>query len=721
MSELSSQDMLAINRCCDALEEALRRWRDSEAAESPRAESYLTDLPDRLTKAAVEQLLPIEIEYRIAAGETLLVNEFERRFPDVGMGFVIMLLQESMASDDRAASTRAELPTGTESATDSSTGTAFAHGPTDDSVPAGREPDTKNEERSPAKIGQYEIIGRLGRGGMGTVYQAVHRQMQRDVAIKVMRGDLVERPDLQKRFRREVLAAAKLVHPNVVTAYDAGEMDGRPFLVTELIDGFDLQRYVRENGPMPWSTAVRCIIDAAKGLDYAHGQNVIHRDIKPANLLMDQSGTVKILDLGLARLAIEQDDGGDETDATAQLTKTGAVMGTAGYMAPEQARNTRAADARSDVYSLGCVLFFLISGRPPYRGESVVDTILEHATAPIPELAAPDPVPDSVRQLVRSMMAKDPAERPPSMQDLIDRLQAAVAGEQSGLPTIVTDKGRAKATPKKRSADPSDVSRKETARAKSLPSRSKRSTVWNRGLAIWGFVVVGLAGLAYLIYFVATTEPKPTVPNRALVFSGDSYVHVPSIERGPGDAVTLEVIARIDQVQLSNPLSWLGGQWMALFHNGSWGISRLERGQSLFSVVDEPSDDVGGQWQHIAGTWDGTQLRIYVDGRLLRQAQIEFDLPQTEPGLFVGGVDPGRLPQGQNRRFFQGAIDAVRVTDRVLYEGERDFVPPSRLEPVEGTLVLFQFDEAPGERVFRDASGNGNDGVGFGVESTLTN
>ncbi|MGA2620565.1 MAG: serine/threonine-protein kinase, partial [Thermoguttaceae bacterium] len=194
-------------------------------------------------------------------------------------------------------------------------------------------------------FGQYVVLDKLGEGGMGVVLKARHRWMERTVAIKVLASGAMKQPGAVERFHREVKAAAKLSHPNIVTAYDADEHQGMHFLAMEYVEGRDLATTVKDQGPLPIPQAVECILQAARGLQYAHGEGIVHRDIKPGNLLLDKKGTVKILDMGLARIAgPEAALGGPE-----RLTTSGQVMGTCDYMAPEQAIDTHAADHRSDI------------------------------------------------------------------------------------------------------------------------------------------------------------------------------------------------------------------------------------------------------------------------------------------------------------------------------------------------------------------------------------
>lgn len=267
-------------------------------------------------------------------------------------------------------------------------------------------------------LGNYLVLDKLGQGGMGMVLKARHRRMDRLVALKVLSPTVVKTPDLLARFQREVKAAARLEHQNIVIAFDADEANGTHFFVMQYIEGTDLSVLVKTTGPLPVDQAVDCVLQAARGLEFAHRHGVIHRDIKPANLLLDHHGTVKILDLGLARIE-------GETGTNAELTSTGTVMGTVDYMAPEQALSTRNADARSDIYSLGITLWYLLTARPLYEGDSLMARLMAHANNPIPPLrAVHEQVPAALDAAYQKMVAKKPADRFQSMGEVIAVLSA---------------------------------------------------------------------------------------------------------------------------------------------------------------------------------------------------------------------------------------------------------------------------------------------------------
>lgn len=283
----------------------------------------------------------------------------------------------------------------------------------------------------PAELAEhprYRIVELIGCGGMGNVYRAEHRLMNRTVAIKVINSQLVRQSQAVERFRREVQAAAKLSHPNIVAAFDAEQAGDVHFLVMEFVEGTDLASIVKQRGPMSVAEACECVGQAAAGLQHAYEKGMVHRDIKPHNLMRAARGQVRILDFGLAGFAAEAGGWVDERDAAtvpdghagsgsavqsaAHLTTMGSVMGTPDYMAPEQAVDAHSADVRADIYSLGCTLHFLLTGKPPFDEGNVIEKLKAHAQEPPPSLTTlRRDVPPELARVVTRMLAKDPAAR----------------------------------------------------------------------------------------------------------------------------------------------------------------------------------------------------------------------------------------------------------------------------------------------------------------------
>jgi len=279
----------------------------------------------------------------------------------------------------------------------------------------------------PTRIGDYVIERMLGSGGMGRVYLAKHQTMQRTVAIKTLPPEQTASSWAIDRFHEEVRAAARLLHPNIATAFDAGNSNGVHFLAMEYIDGQTLTHLVAQGGPMAIGEAVSAIRGAARGLAHAHLAGVIHRDVKPSNLMRTRDGTIKVVDLGLALFANPQTAMPARGDAATR--GPGRLLGTVAFMSPEQLENPDFVDARSDIFSLGATLYFLLTGRPPFEGE-FLEQIRGIRHDPVPELFALRPDVDlRLEHVFRRMMAKRPQERYASLVEVIADLAAHDTGE----------------------------------------------------------------------------------------------------------------------------------------------------------------------------------------------------------------------------------------------------------------------------------------------------
>ena len=281
-------------------------------------------------------------------------------------------------------------------------------------------------------VGQYLILDKIGEGGMGKVYKAVQLRTGRVVALKIVRSSLTSNKTVMRRYKREAAAAAALNHPNIVSLFDADEANGRHYLAMEYVEGSDLSRLVKEFGPLPYPEACEYIRQAALGLQHAHDAGLIHRDIKPSNMLVcgeralpGTSGVanVRILDMGLVRSLFE-----DEDESRTEVTRDGTVVGTPDYMSPEQAKNSSTVDTRADLYSLGCTLYMLVVGRPPFPDGTPIDKLLRHQLDAPPELRKKVPgVPSGLSALVAKLLAKKPNDRYQSAQELATALEPYTA------------------------------------------------------------------------------------------------------------------------------------------------------------------------------------------------------------------------------------------------------------------------------------------------------
>jgi serine/threonine-protein kinase len=344
-------------------------------------------------------------------------------------------------------------------------------------------------------LGQYVILERLGEGGMGQVFKARHQRLDRIVALKVIRKEKLDNPKAVKRFQREMRAAAQLVHPNIVLAFDADQAGHTHFFSMEYIDGVDLNRMVKESGPLPVAQACDYIRQAALGLQHAFECGLVHRDIKPANLLVEglgrgadsrtasdstsddlnprrlpQFGRVKILDMGLARVA----DSEENNEVVSRLTQEGTVMGTPDFIAPEQAMNSSNADIRADLYSLGCSFHYLLAGRVPFPGGTLMEKLIRHRNDPPEALEKLRPdVPPPVVAVVRRLLAKKPEERFQTPVQVVAAIDAALqGGVPAAPPTVALD-----ATP----APPG---------ARKKPQRVWPYLVVTGGVALFGILVI---------------------------------------------------------------------------------------------------------------------------------------------------------------------------------------------------------------------------------------
>ncbi len=299
------------------------------------------------------------------------------------------------------------------------------------------EPD-ESADGMPAVLGGYQILKELGRGGMGAVYLARQISLDRPVALKVMNPKWASNPNFLVRFTREAYAAAQLVHHNIVQVYDIGEDKGINFFSMEFVEGSSLGSLIKDEGRLPADVAAGYVLQAARGLKFAHDRGMIHRDIKPDNLMLNTQGVVKVADLGLVRTPGMEEESplaaataeakagprGRSLASLSNVTMVGQAMGTPSYMAPEQARDATKVDQRADIYSLGCTLYVMVTGKPVFSGSNALEVMTKHATEPVvrPEKVVKE-VPKALSDVIVKMVAKKPEDRYPSMDEVIHALE----------------------------------------------------------------------------------------------------------------------------------------------------------------------------------------------------------------------------------------------------------------------------------------------------------
>lgn len=300
------------------------------------------------------------------------------------------------------------------------------------------------DDVSHQRIGHYELRKRIGSGGMGTVFLAYDTRLNRTLALKVLPREKAKNPILVRRFKSEATQAAQLVHENIMSVFDAGEVDGLCYIAMEYIDGIDVYDLVKRRGVIPVKRSIDIVKQTARALQHAYEKGIVHRDVKPSNLLIRRDGVVKLADMGLARSIDES--------AQTSITRAGTTVGTVDYMAPEQARDSKSADVRSDIYSLGCTWYHMLTAEPPFPEGSLTNKLRAHAQVPLPDPRLKNPqVPEAVLAILNRMTAKNPKDRYQTPAELIEDLESAhlnsEAFSEKILEALVTEERGGKSAP----------------------------------------------------------------------------------------------------------------------------------------------------------------------------------------------------------------------------------------------------------------------------------
>jgi serine/threonine protein kinase len=499
--------LVQIDRICDEFEARLR------AGERPEIEEYLARVRFTDRGKLLAELLEVELEMRAVGGEDSALDDYRNRFVDH--------LQVVESVYGRIVGRR--------------------------------------------RLGDYELLEELGRGGMGVVYRGRHVLLGQIVALKVLPSHLLEKPEALARFKREMQSLGSLSHPNVVRAYNAGEADGVYFLVMEYVDGMDLHRLVRSRiergqGPLGVGAACEAVRQAALGLGHAHEQGLVHRDIKPANLMLNRKGEVRLLDLGLSKIRADRQDQ-LRSEQSGPLTQAGTTLGTVDYMAPEQWESSSRVDIRADIYSLGCTLFFLLSGRPPYSDaehESIHKKLMAHAIEPPPSLSEVCPgCPPKLLRILDRMVAKKPDDRYTTPNELADAIgglsdpaaltECMAAGERVDESVVASKPGIASSQVDTHVNSP-------TQRLKRTPA----STSPSRRRILWSTVACALLLVAGLGIWATwkSWQPAPIEEPHDGASGAPPIATAPKNEATPSDAAPFGPTKRL---QIANDLILLPG------------------------------------------------------------------------------------------------------------------------------------------------------------------
>ncbi|MFO0905868.1 MAG: serine/threonine-protein kinase, partial [Pirellulales bacterium] len=449
----------------------LARHRQAmEQNETLDLEQLIASLERALSDDEIWQILEQEMVFRLRQGRRVEAAEYSGRFPKLANRVTMFLngATQSLTAKPSAAADSHAAPSPSASGTK-------AMGAAGSTVGRTTLPSSAKHLAPGVLFGDYEILSVLGRGGMGIVYQARHRATGGVCALKTVavRGGGDE--EMMRRFRRESRTAQRLAHPNIVAGIDAGDVDGVPYLALEYVAGPNLSDLIKQSGPLPLRQALHYIIQAGRGLAYAHEQGVVHRDVKPSNMLVDEtSGEVKLLDLGLAQAQALLSD----ATRSADLTSTGAMFGTVDFMAPEQALDAKRVDGRADIYSLGCTLHYLLTGRMAFGGDTVLQKIRLHRDGAVPRIKeSRAEIPDALDNAFQRMMAKRPEDRFPTMSETIaalERVEEVIDGSRADEAPIT-------------------ISLQSVARLQKKPA--SRRKLWIGGsLALGALFAVGLIG-----------------------------------------------------------------------------------------------------------------------------------------------------------------------------------------------------------------------------------
>jgi serine/threonine protein kinase len=562
-------------------------------------------------------------------------------------------------------------------------------------------------ENELGSLGNYRIVRLLGEGGMGFVFLAQDRQLERLVALKVMRPDVAAEPAARARFLREGRTVAALKSDHIITIYQVGEANGAPFLAMELLTGHSLADWLQQqNGPPPEAVITKVASDVLMGLVVAQTHGLIHRDIKPHNLWVEPNPVrIKLLDFGLTR---------GQSDP--RLTQTGTILGTPAYMAPEQA-NALAVDGRADLFSVGAVLYRMAAGRPPFERRNVMATLLALAMEPV---VPPPGLSPGLTQFILRLLARDPNQRPATASVALQELQQLLANQPTAPPVpvaqLLTNRQAALANNLWANLDDDDEPTTAVPPVRPPTAPSRRTWLIAGGVGMVGVVAGGLVWTRrpgpprpidpppappVVAPPVPAPPPPPAVvqkPRQWLTFTGKTMVRLPGWELTTDGPLTVEAwVRRAHQdnnfsiFELRGPQKVLslygdtdGGYWTA-DGCGRRGLRLMARTLPLTPP---------GEWVHVAVTWPGAVPTLFVNGYAMGQGATNYNAPTIN---FVGACLGDAYDEGNQVyiRPFVGQLGGVRISSSVRYKNA--FVPPAEFPIDEQTVALYPCHDGQGD------------------------
>ncbi len=614
---------------------------------------------------------------------------------------------------------------------------------------------SSNSVQLPLTLGDYVLISKLGQGGMGVVYEALHVRLDKKVAVKVLSADRMNNAEALGRFARETMAIGKLMHPNIIQALDAREENGTYFLVLEYVDGADLEELAEYVAQFEIADICEMMRQAADGLQHAHENGLVHRDIKPSNLFLAlskdserriKSAVVKILDLGLAQIVADSDKG--------NLTGTQQIMGTLDYIAPEQIQDSRSVDIRSDLYSLGCTFYFLLTRHRPFALHVGQYQKMQAHVESVPEavdLHRSD-IPAEISEIVMKLLSKKPEERFETPRQLRNALAPFCTGAD-----LVTLAGQFEARRNAQHPGSFEQTKKielsDTEKSEILKTLdSNRDSVFtdNNSLSTddarpvpklvrWGLPFSLLAAVLFFFFWnnpleeqAPLTEPNSPAGNVPAVATQDGTVDEAKYRyaiRMDGIDDFIETDFKYTQGYPITMEAWVKPKIlepfrkMAIFSNAeaagfSLVIDPLMSPKFLFHdgfsyVIHNDAVPIPKEKEvHLAAVYDGISISLFTDGkRHGRNVSVKKRHHPSPLRVYIGAnPDPnfdGRERAGF-RALYEGLIREIRISKGVLYEKEFDV--PRHFKPKANTILLYRFTKND-KKYVRDLSGNNHNGI----------